>query len=138
MEEIRYNLLCCLPLPKKKINFFPNLREFVGFFPGEGLARVIKSYLASALSPFPQIEEEESSSDEEDGGVRLNPKGPLASEDILLLMTDGIEDAKESALAHRLVGDYYLFLEEYESAVETARNGLKLLEKDTPSRHQSR
>ncbi|KAJ9628688.1 Superkiller protein 3 [Taxawa tesnikishii (nom. ined.)] len=51
----------------------------------------------------------------------------LGTEDRLLLMGEGLEEAKRSVLAHRLVGEYYLHLEEYESAVETSRNGLKVL-----------
>jgi superkiller protein 3 len=40
-------------------------------------------------------------------------------------MTEGIGEAARSPLAHCLLGDYYLSLEEYESAVETTRKGLK-------------
>jgi superkiller protein 3 len=39
---------------------------------------------------------------------------------------EGVLEAKNSTLAHGLLGDYYLLLEEYESAVETTRKGLKL------------
>jgi len=42
-----------------------------------------------------------------------------------VLMTEGIGEAARSPLAHCLLGDYYLSLEEYESAVETTRKGLK-------------
>jgi superkiller protein 3 len=44
---------------------------------------------------------------------------------------DGVDDAKDSVLAHRLMGEYYLFLEEYESAVETSRKGLKIVASET-------
>lgn len=39
---------------------------------------------------------------------------------------EGILEARKSPLAHVLLGDYYLSLEEYESAVECTRKGLKL------------
>ena len=38
---------------------------------------------------------------------------------------EGISEAEKSPLAHCLLADYYLSLEEYESAVESARRGLK-------------
>lgn len=40
---------------------------------------------------------------------------------------EGFEDSKQSVLAHRLMGEYYLHLEEYEITVEAARNGMKIL-----------
>jgi superkiller protein 3 len=42
-----------------------------------------------------------------------------------------VGEAKDSVLAHRLMGEYYLFLEEYESAVEIARKGLKFVASQT-------
>jgi superkiller protein 3 len=38
---------------------------------------------------------------------------------------EGIQETKQSALAHCLLGDFFLSLEEYESAVESTRKGLK-------------
>jgi superkiller protein 3 len=40
---------------------------------------------------------------------------------------EGLDEAPKSALAHRLMGEYYLFLEEYESAVEITRKARKLV-----------
>lgn len=101
-------------------------REFVEFFPDNGLAKVLRGFLGSDISPFapPPKDEAEGSEDEVDGGVELGPDEP---EDAILLMTEGIEDAKESALAHRLVGQYYVHIEEHESAVLIARNGIQNL-----------
>ena len=45
---------------------------------------------------------------------------------ILTAQQEGILEARKSPLAHCLLGDYYLSLEEYESAVECTRKGLKL------------
>ncbi|KAF2760849.1 TPR-like protein [Pseudovirgaria hyperparasitica] len=104
------------------------LREFVEFFPENGLAKVLKAYLASDRSPFPE-------DDSDEGGAALENSddeqdGPLTSEDVLLLMTDGIDAAKDSYLAHRLISEYYLYTEEYESSVETSRKALKLLKSE--------
>ena len=48
-------------------------------------------------------------------------------EDRLLIMTEGMADSGRSILAHRLMGEYYQFLEEYESVVELMRNGRRLV-----------
>jgi superkiller protein 3 len=44
---------------------------------------------------------------------------------LLTPLQEGIQETKQSALAHCLLGDFYLFLEEYESAVESTRKGLR-------------
>ncbi|KAF2130163.1 TPR-like protein [Dothidotthia symphoricarpi CBS 119687] len=105
------------------------LRQFVEFFPTEGLAKVITGYLSSGASKYPLSEntdDEPSSPDLSEGGIALNPDVPVSQEDCLVLMTEGILEARKSPLAHCLLGDYYLSLEEYESAVECTRKGLKL------------
>ncbi|KAM3417777.1 hypothetical protein BST61_g6006 [Cercospora zeina] len=91
------------------------LREYVALFESSGLARILQAWLTSELSPFPapKAEGEE-------------PVKEIAPEDRLLLFTEGLSDAEQSPFAHRLVGDYYLHLEEHASAVDTARNGLKV------------
>ncbi|KAK4981766.1 Superkiller protein 3 [Elasticomyces elasticus] len=97
------------------------LREFVEFFPNMGLSKVVQNYLASDLSPFPAQPEQDTQNDAQEAHEALS------SGDRLLLITEGLDDAKESVLAHRLVSEYYLHLEEYESTIDTARTGLKLL-----------
>ncbi|KAF2166243.1 hypothetical protein M409DRAFT_55103 [Zasmidium cellare ATCC 36951] len=96
------------------------LREFVASFPDSGLGRVLKGWLSSGLSPFPPPEKSEE--DDEEAPEQLSP------EDRLLLLTEGIQDAEESPFAHRLVGDFYLHLEEHQSAVDNARAGLKAVQ----------
>ncbi|PSN62718.1 TPR-like protein [Corynespora cassiicola Philippines] len=102
------------------------LRQFVELFPEQGLSKVVTGYLSSGISKYPLHEEDGDAPDLSEGGVALTQDVPLSQEDCLVLMTEGILEAKKSPLAHCLLGDYYLSLEEYESAVETTRKGLKL------------
>ncbi|KAK5168591.1 hypothetical protein LTR04_006266 [Oleoguttula sp. CCFEE 6159] len=102
------------------------LREYIDFFPGKGLSKILKGFLDCELSPFP-AKQKQGTEDE-------NDEPPLTSEDRLLLMTDGFDDSKRSTLAHRLMGDYYLSLEEFETAVDTTRKGLRVLATES---HQS-
>jgi superkiller protein 3 len=109
------------------------LREYIEFFPEKALSRVLQGYLSSDISPFPPppappiLDSSDAISDDDvEGGVSLNPTS-LNAEDRLVLMTDGLVDAKFSTLAHRLMAEYFVHLEEYESTVETIRTGLKVL-----------
>lgn len=105
------------------------LREYIDMFPRAGRAKVLAGYLSSPISPFPppqKPEAELSDEDEDDGGVLLE-----TPEDRLLQMNDGMLDAKDSPLAHRLMGEYYMHLEEYESAVETLRDAATLCQRQT-------
>ncbi|CAK1365920.1 unnamed protein product [Cercospora beticola] len=92
------------------------LREYVALFEKSGLARIFEGWLTSELSPFPPAPKAEGD----------EPVKEIAPEDRLLLFTEGLSDAEQSPFAHRLVGDYYLHLEEHASAADTARNGLKV------------
>lgn len=61
------------------------------------------------------------------GGQESTIKSPiLAQYSVLTAEQEGILEARKSALAHVLLGDFFLSLEEYESAVECTRKGLKL------------
>jgi superkiller protein 3 len=107
------------------------LREYCMAFPTSGLAQVLRGFLSSEISPFPKpprppaptdtTSDESEDDEDEGGGVSLD--GPALLEDRLLIMTDGMADSGKSILAHRLMGEYYHFLEEYESVVELMRNG---------------
>ena len=92
------------------------LHEFIGFFPEDGLGKVLRGYLESEISVFPRRQSREENDDE-----KRQETFDMSSEDRLVLMTDGIEDSSSSVLAHRIMGEYYLYLDEYESAAETAR-----------------
>lgn len=103
------------------------LREYIEFFPDTGLAKVLKGFLTSDLSPFPK---EETSADVADNASiskeTENAEGPgdAAAADRLILMVEGLDLARSSVIAHRIMADIYLSLEEYESSVEVARKGL--------------
>jgi superkiller protein 3 len=97
------------------------LREYTTFFAQSGLGNILKAWLGSGLSPFPPIKDEDGKDVQE----------IISAEDRLLLITEGLAAAEGSPLAHRLVGDYYLHLEEHESAVETSRTGLNTLKAET-------
>ncbi|KAI9676880.1 MAG: Superkiller protein 3 [Caeruleum heppii] len=103
------------------------LRDYVELFPEDGLAMVLQGFLESEASPFPASPDSPKADEEEADGVK---KVPLSADDRLLLMTDGLQQSPKSALAHRLVADYYLFLEEYESAVETCGVAKKLVQSE--------
>jgi superkiller protein 3 len=103
------------------------LREFIEFFPDNGLAKVLKGFLASELSPF-----EKEESPEEDLDTASVSKdtdltditGDVAAQDRLILMAEGLDMARSSPIAHRIMADLYLMMEEYESTVDVARKGL--------------
>ena len=111
------------------------LQEYLTLFPEQGLSKILAGYLSSEISPFPlqplAVTEADESEDEDDGGgVSLNPaanSSTMSAEERLVLMIEGLQDAKQSPLANRLMAEYYAYLEEDESTVETVRNGLKLL-----------
>jgi superkiller protein 3 len=112
------------------------LREYCMAFPTSGLAQVLRGFLSSEISPFPkppppppvQIDTASDGSEEdEDDGGGVSLEGPTLLEDRLLVMTEGMADSGKSILAHRLMGEYYQFLEEYESVVELMRNGRRLV-----------
>jgi len=94
------------------------LREFIALFPDEGLGKILSGYLESDVSPFPQLQVS-ADADAEEG----EDSGPMAAEDQLILMSEGMTESSSSILAHRIMGQYYLYLEEYESAAATARQG---------------
>ena len=94
------------------------LREYVDFFPEDGLSKVLQGYLDSDISPFPtpSREPEEIVTDE---------SAPMTAEDRLMLMTEGVDDNQSSILSHRLVGEYFSHLGEYDSAAMIARKAQK-------------
>lgn len=107
------------------------LRHFVELFPQDGLAKVVTGYLSSGISRFPLHDKPKDAPDLSEGGVALGDNEPLSQEDCLVLMTEGIQETKQSTLAHCLLGDFYLSMEEYESAVEITRRGLKYAKAET-------
>ncbi|RMZ89779.1 hypothetical protein DV736_g2986, partial [Chaetothyriales sp. CBS 134916] len=94
------------------------LREYIDYFPDDGLSKVLRGFLDSASSPFPHTETEQQPDE------RAETK--LSEADQLILMNDGLDDCPKSHLAHRIMAHVFLHLEEYESAVDTARKAQKL------------
>ncbi|KAK7960311.1 tetratricopeptide [Apiospora saccharicola] len=119
------------------------LLDYCSLFPETDLCKILTGYMTSSISPFskkptassPPAEtttpaEDESSEDDEDGGAPTLVI-PFTDEDRMLMMIDGISTS-DSLLAHRLVGEYYQHLEEYESNVELMRKAMKLLAQKAP------
>jgi superkiller protein 3 len=104
------------------------IQQYSQLFPDTGLAKVLSGYLqANGLgaqdsnAAAATIDDDDDDNEFGGGGVPL-----MTPEDAILLMNEGLSEAKESILAHRIMSEYYLQLEEYESAVEIVRQGLKL------------
>lgn len=114
------------------------LREYCAFFPDSDVYKVITGFLTSPISPFPKpkpppvgdISEEETDTSEEDsdGGAPTSVV-PVTDEDRLLMMTDGMQTAT-SLLAYRLMGEYYQYLEEHETAAELMRKAISHLKEE--------
>ncbi|KKA20304.1 Translation repressor/antiviral protein Ski3 [Rasamsonia emersonii CBS 393.64] len=96
------------------------LREFTEFFPEDGLSKVLQGFFTSDISPFPKETPSRESKQEETNGENAE----MAVEDRLILMADGLEHAPSSIIAHRIMGQLYLSLEEDGSAVDVMRKGL--------------
>ncbi|KAJ5820130.1 antiviral protein (Ski3) [Penicillium riverlandense] len=102
------------------------LREFIEFFPDTGLAKVLKGFLSSEISPFPKEETKE----KENGDAEASAKDSESDEnndvaaDRLIMMVEGLDSARSSVIAHRIMAELYLVMEEYESVVDASRKGL--------------
>ncbi|KAL8944791.1 MAG: hypothetical protein Q9216_000213 [Gyalolechia sp. 2 TL-2023] len=102
------------------------LHEYIQFFPDDGLGKVLRGYLGSEISVFPRRLEME---EVDDDAREETPV--MAAEDRLILMAEGIEEKPSSVLAHRLMGEYYLHLDEYDSAAEIARKAQRQITIDS-------
>ena len=108
-------------LAEWNVNIF---RDFIEFFPDEGLSKVLKGFLGSEISPFPKELSPNSTSGED---AEINAQTRQA--DQLILMVEGLEDCRDSLLAHRILTELYLSLDEFGSAVETGRAAQDLCRK---------
>ncbi|EXJ89974.1 hypothetical protein A1O3_03041 [Capronia epimyces CBS 606.96] len=97
------------------VNIF---REYIDYFPEEGLSRVLRGFLESNVSPFPHPPTEEGEGDE------LPQK--LSEADQLILMNEGLEDCPESLVGHRIMAYTYLHFEDWQSTVDAARKAQML------------
>ena len=93
------------------------LQEYTSLFPDEGLSKVIKGFFKSDMISSAKTTEGAIHEYEEDDS------GPLSEENRLLLMSEGLEESSTSILANSIMGQYYLHLEEHESAATSARRG---------------
>lgn len=104
------------------------LEDFIEFFPEDDLSKVLRGFLGSEISPFPP--KEPAKPGEQEGEKAENGNGEnneLAAQDRLILMVEGLELSSTSIVAHRIMGELYQFLEEYESVVDVCRKGLRNL-----------
>ena len=88
-------------------------------------------YLAVNQQKKSEDTSDDSDSDDDGGGVTIARDSLLIGEDRLVVMTAGMSDAPGSILAHRLMGEYYQFLDEHESVVELMRNAKRLISEET-------
>lgn len=98
------------------------LREYIKLFPDDGLSKVLKGYMGSEISPFPKP-----SRTGEVEGEEEEDTWSMTAEDRLILMIEGVQESSKSAMSQRLVGEYYLYLEEHSSAVESAQKARELI-----------
>ncbi|GCB25283.1 superkiller protein 3 [Aspergillus awamori] len=102
------------------------LDDFIEFFPEDGLSKLLKGFLASDLSPFPKDKEpKEAAKKDEETENNNGESNELGVQDNLLLMVEGLEGSSASIVAHRVVAELYLSLEEYDSTVDVCRKGLR-------------
>ena len=106
------------------------MREYIEFFPKEGLAVSLRAFLDSEISPFPAPVKEDG---EEDPVVeeKSDESDESAPDQRLDDMIDGVERSPKSVLCHRILGEYYLLLDEYENAVDISRIGRKLVAEES-------
>ncbi|EFR02874.1 superkiller protein 3 [Nannizzia gypsea CBS 118893] len=101
------------------------LRDFIRLFPDHGLSRILNGFLNTNLSPFPpQQVEETSDATNTIGNSELEPQTMV--EDHLLIMAEGLDQASDSVLAHRIMGEVYSHLEEFQTVVKVSRSGLTI------------
>ncbi|KIW69302.1 hypothetical protein PV04_05184 [Phialophora macrospora] len=93
-------------------------REYIGYFPDDGLSKVLRGFLDSDASPFPHPDV-----GEKEGGE--TPER-LSEADQLILMTEGLEDCPDSLLGQRIMAQVYAHLKEWQGTVDAARKAQKL------------
>lgn len=93
------------------------LREYIQFFPDIGPSKVLKAWLHSDLSPF--------GAPSQDSAEKSKDLASVSPEDRLLMLTEGLSTSIYSPFAHRLAADYFLHLDEFETAMQTARDGIE-------------
>ncbi|KIV83691.1 hypothetical protein PV11_05693 [Exophiala sideris] len=105
------------------VNIF---REYIGYFPDDGLSKILRGFLDSDCSPFPPLEVED-----DDGDSKPEK---LSDADQLILMNEGLEDCPDSLLGHRIMAYTYLQFEDWAGTVDVARKS-QSLHKDAQRRY---
>ncbi|KAI1608922.1 hypothetical protein EDD36DRAFT_79553 [Exophiala viscosa] len=105
------------------VNIF---REYIGYFPDDGLSKILCGFLDSDSSPFPPLEVED---DDEDSKPEK-----LSDADQLILMNEGLEDCPDTHLGHRIMAYTYLHFEDWAGTVDVARKA-QSLHKDAQQRY---
>ncbi|EXJ73501.1 uncharacterized protein A1O5_03262 [Cladophialophora psammophila CBS 110553] len=113
--KVALELVDAEDLQEWDVNIF---RDYIGYFQDDGLSKVLRGFLDSDASPFPQLPVEEKEGEE-------TPQR-LSEADQLILMNEGLERCPESLLGHRIMAYVYLRLKEWESTVDIARKAQKL------------
>ncbi|KAL2865839.1 SKI complex subunit tetratricopeptide repeat protein SKI3 [Aspergillus lucknowensis] len=113
------------------------LEGFIEYFPEDDLTKILKGFLASDISPYPKEPTKPNKQETEKTGKIVKAEkvengngenNEVAAQDRLIMMVEGLEMASTSIVAHRIMGDLYLSLEEYESVVDVCRKGLQILQ----------
>jgi superkiller protein 3 len=94
------------------------IRQYVEFFPDDGLSKVFRGYLDSDACPYPK---EEPGHDSD-----APPPVRLTEAEQLIMMNEGLEECKDSPLAHRIVAHTYRVLEEWPDTVQLAEKAQSL------------
>ncbi|OJD15408.1 hypothetical protein AJ78_04340 [Emergomyces pasteurianus Ep9510] len=102
------------------------LYDFMELFPEEGLSKLLKGFVKSDISPFSKILESDEQGDAEHKDSS-EASSPVTPEDRLLLMAEGLEQSPKSILAHRIMGQLYLSLDELQTTVDVARKGIEVI-----------
>lgn len=104
------------------------VREYIEFFPGSGMTKVLQGYRGTIEKPKDKDEDKENTDETaQDPSKEADNVKVLSAEERLLLLLDGLEECRDSTFAHRAVGDYYLQIEEYEGCSEMCRTARDLL-----------
>lgn len=98
------------------------LKEYIDHFPEDGLSKVLRGYLECEICPFSKSSTGCEESQEQKDDVTL-----MSPEDRLILMLEGIDESSNSTLSHRIMGEYFLYMGEYENTAMEARQAQKLL-----------
>lgn len=98
------------------------LTEYIDHFPEDGLSKVLRGYLECEICPFSKSSNGGREYQEQKDDMTL-----MSPEDRLMLMLEGIDESSNSTLSHRIMGEYFLYLSEYENTVMEARQAQKQL-----------